>query len=140
MATDRFATDILLMLSEVRNRKPFGEPEALEVSTAIGGMLEILNNRRVGRSEEEHTEIVTQLTDIRDMLRPSREGGDARLFYHLVGALDAQLKFIEAMVSFLWPRFRPRAISSADPCRVDIGKRKSSTVSPVRTALQAHTT
>lgn len=112
MATDTFATDIILMLSEVGIRKPFGKPEALEVSIALDGMLEILSNRRVGRSEEEHREIVTQLTSIRDMLRSSREGGDARLFYDRVDALDTKLKSAEAMVSSSWPRFRLRQFCS----------------------------
>lgn len=107
MATDTLATDIILMLSELKIRKPFGENEALEVSVAIDGMLEILNNRRVGRSEEEHADIVRQLTKIRDMLR-SNLTSDALLFYQRVGALDTQLNFAEAMVSSLWSGFLPR--------------------------------
>lgn len=106
MATDYLATDIILMLSEIEIRKPFGGNEALEISVALDGMLQILNNRRIGRTVEEHTDIVTQLTGIRDMLRSNRVQGDAELFYKRVGALDTQLKFIEAMVSS-WLRCSP---------------------------------
>jgi hypothetical protein len=101
MATDFLATDIVLMLSEVLIRKPFQGTEALEVSIAIDGVLEILNSRRVGRNAEEHADIVTQLTGIRDLLRPDQAQGDAGSFYRRVHALDTQLNFVEAMVSSL---------------------------------------